>query len=123
MWKPRAQRSHTLSSTEAESVPLSETEILFLRMIIEFLGQSVEYLFKMYCNNVGPIYHSSNEKISKRTKHADTRTHFVRRYVEDGLIKIIFVRTEENDADIFTKNNSLSTYKKHTEKFMIQNSS
>ena len=45
LWKSRAQRSHTLSSTEAEYVALSEicTEILFVQMIMEFLGQSVEY--------------------------------------------------------------------------------
>jgi hypothetical protein len=28
----------------------------------------------------------------------------VREFVEDGFIKIIFVRTAENNADIFTKN-------------------
>ena len=90
-------------------------------MIIKFVGQLVEYPIKLYCDNVGSIYLTYNEKISKRTKHVDTRTHFVRRYVEDGTIKIIFVRSEENDADIFTKNTSESTYNKHTEKFMIQN--
>ena len=124
-WKSRAQRSHTLSSTEAEYVALSEicTEILFVRMIMEFLGQPVEYPIKVYCDNVGAIYLAYNEKISRRTKHVDTRTHFVRRYVEEGTIKIVFVRSEENDSDIFTKNTSESTYNKHTEKFMIQNSS
>ena len=68
-------------------------------MIMEFLGQPLAYPTKMYCDNVGAIYLSYNEKISRRTKHVDTRTYFVRRYVIDGTIKIIFVQSEENDAD------------------------
>ena len=40
-WKSRAQRSQTPSSTEAEYLALSEicSEILFVRMIMEFLGE------------------------------------------------------------------------------------
>ena len=77
---------------------------------------------KVCCDNVVAIYLASNEKISRITKDIDTRTHFARRYVEDGMIKIIFVWSDENDADILTKNTSESTYKKHIVKFMIQNS-
>ena len=32
--------------------------------------------------------------------------------------KIIFVRTEENDADLFTKNVNRETYEKHVVKFL-----
>ena len=85
-------------------------------MIMEFLGHPVEYPIKVYYDNVGAIYLAYNEKISRRTKHVDTRTHFVRRYVEEGTIKIIFVRLEEHDADIFMKNTSESTYNKHIER-------
>ena len=99
------------------------TEILFVQMIMEFLGQPVEYHIKAHCDNVGAIYLACNKKILRRTKHVDTRTHFVQRYVEEGTIKIVFVRLGEKDTDIFTKNTLESMYNKHTEKFMIQNSS
>ena len=83
-------------------------------MILEFLGEKLNIPSRyVYCDNV---------KISNRTKHVDTRTHFVRHYIEDGTIKIKFVRLEDNDADIFTKNKTASTYEKHTSKFMIVNS-
>jgi len=123
-WKSRTERSQTLSSTEAEYVALSEicSEILFVQMIMEFLGEKVEYPITVYCDNIGAIYLAYNEKISRRTKHVDTRTHFVRNYVENGTIKIIFIRSEDNDADVFTKNKSENTYDKHTRKFMIENS-
>ena len=55
---------------------------------------------------------------SARTKHIDVRYHHVREYVIDGVVDIIFVRSEENDADIFTKNVGKKAFLKHTEKFM-----
>ena len=35
-----------------------------------------------------------------------------------GLLQNIFVRTEENDADIFTKNVNRDTCEKHVLKFL-----
>nr|GEU69090.1 hypothetical protein [Tanacetum cinerariifolium] len=40
---------------------------------------------------------------SKRWKHIDIRYHFVKEYVENGVIKLYFVNTEYQLADIFTK--------------------
>ena len=92
-WKSRAQRSKTLSSMEAEYAALSElcSEILFVRMIMEFLGERVKYPITVYFKNVGAIYLAYIKKISIQTKHVDTRTHFVWNYVENRTIKIIFV--------------------------------
>ena len=59
-----------------------------------------------------------NAKTSQRTKHIDVKYHFVREYVEDGMVKVVFVKSEENDADIWTKNVNTDTFKRHTEKFM-----
>ena len=42
--------------------------------------------------------------------------------IEDRTIKMKFLQSEDNDADIFTKNTTESTYKKHTRKFIIVNS-
>ena len=119
-WKSRAQRCNTLSSTEAEYVALSEIccEILFVRQVLEFLGEKINYPITVHCDNVGAIYLAYNAKISNRTKHVDTRIHFVRNYVENNVIKITFVRSEDNDADVFTKNVSENLFNKHTEKFM-----
>ena len=48
----------------------------------------------------------------------DTRYHFVRNYIEDGILKVVFVRSEDNDADIFTKNTTVELFLKHTGKFL-----
>ena len=89
---------------------------------MEFLGQQVEYTIKVYCDNVGSVYLLYNEKFSRRTKHVYLRMQFVCRYMEYGAIKIFFTWWEENNADIYTTNVSESTYNKHKELFVIQNS-
>ena len=72
----------------------------------------------VHCDNIGAIYLEHNAKLSQRTKHIDVKHHFVRECMEKGLIKIVFVKSEENDADIWTKNVKQETYEKYTSKFM-----
>jgi hypothetical protein len=35
---------------------------------------------------------------------------------EDGILKVIFVKSEDNDADIFTKNTNEELFHKHARK-------
>ena len=44
-----------------------------------------------------------NNKLVKGNKHIARRYHFVKGYVTSGDIKIEYVPTEENLADIYTK--------------------
>jgi hypothetical protein len=119
-WKARAQRSVTLSSTEAEYVAISEVcrEILFVAQVLEFLKLKVKRPIVVRVDNVGAIYMANNQTTSQRTKHVDVRYHFVREYIEDGMVKIIFVKSKDNDADIFTKNLDGETYWRHANKFL-----
>jgi hypothetical protein len=48
----------------------------------------------------------------------DTRYHFVREFIEDSFIKVEFVRSVENDTDIFKNNVTHDLHVKHTKKFL-----
>ena len=50
------------------------------------------------------------------------RYHFIREFLEDGKVKIIFVRSKDNDADLFTKNVTGELYKTHSEKIIWKRS-
>ena len=56
--------------------------------------------------------------MSNRTKHIDIRTAFVKEYQEDGKIIIKFVKSEENEADIFTKNTTNVIFSNHQRKLV-----
>ena len=120
-WRSKGQKSVTLSSTEAEYVAISEVaqEILFIAGTLKFIGVQVSYPITVHVDNIGAIYLSQTATTGNRTKHIDTRYHFVREYIEDGTFKIIFVRSAENIADIFTKNLPTEAYKKHQETIMF----
>jgi hypothetical protein len=48
----------------------------------------------------------------------DTHYHFLREFIEDDFIKIEFLRSAENDSDLFTKNINQKLYAKHTKKIL-----
>jgi len=61
---------------------------------------------------------AENMTNSQRTKYVDVHYHFVQEFVVDGYIKIVFVKTDENRADMFTKNVSSGRYQEHAGDFI-----
>jgi hypothetical protein len=105
-WKSKSGKSVTLSSTEAEYFALSEVakEVIFVKQIVDSMGFKMNFPIIIKVDNVGAIYLANNYTSSQLTKHIDIRQHFIREFIEDGILKVIFVKSEDNDADIYTKN-------------------
>jgi hypothetical protein len=122
LWKSKLQRTVALSSSEAEYYALSEAskEVKFVIQVLESMGIKVELPITVYVDNVGAIFMSENVTATSRTRHVDARHHFVREFVEDGYIKIIFVRSEDNKSDGFTKNVTTDVYEKHKSSYIAE---
>ena len=71
---------------------------------MEFLGVKVDLPIEVNVDNVGAIYLSKSATMSNRTQHIDTRYHLVREYIDDGILKVVFVKSEDNHTDIMTTN-------------------
>lgn len=69
-------------------------------------------------DNIGALFMSQNASTGVRTRHVDTRYHFIRENIEDGIVKVEFVKSVDNDSDIFTKNVNHEIYEKHVKKFL-----
>jgi hypothetical protein len=54
-------------------------------------------------DNMSAIALSKNPVYHDRSKHIDTRYHFIRECIEEGTIVIEYVPTERQLADILTK--------------------
>ena len=104
-WCCRKQDIIALSSTEAEYVALSETckEVIYLRRLMLEFNIPLPKTTPVYTDSQTSISIVTNKKFSYRTKHIDTKYHFVREYVEDKTIDLIFHPTETNIADLMTK--------------------
>ncbi|GKE89422.1 hypothetical protein Tco_1566897 [Tanacetum coccineum] len=57
----------------------------------------------LYCDNKSATALCCNNVQHSRDKHIDVHYHFVKEQVENGIVKLYFVRTEYQLADIFTK--------------------
>ena len=88
-----------------------------LRQVIEFLVLKVEYPITVNCDNAGAIFLAGNAS-GQRNKHVNICYHYIREYVEDGTVKVVFVKSSDNEADLFTKNLNEQATKKHVSKFM-----
>ena len=84
------------------------------------MGIKIKKPVTIRVDNIGAIFIANNVTTSPRTKHIDVRYRFVNEFIEDGIIKIIFVKTEENDSDGFTKNLSGELHEKHKTKFIAE---
>jgi hypothetical protein len=82
------------------------------------MGVKIDLPIIVHVDNVGAIFIGTNVTVSQRSKPIDTQYHFVKEYVQDGFIRIIFVRTKDNDADIFTKNLSGDLHSRHASKIV-----
>ena len=54
------------------------------------------------------------------TKHVDIRYKYVNRYVEDVIIKIIFVKSDDHDNNIRSKTSSADLHEKHSKKKVVE---
>ena len=115
VWKSVKQKLVTLSSCEAEYVALSQAvqEATWLRRLLEQLGFSQDNPTVIWEDNQSTIHLAKDAKHHGRSKHIDVRFHFIRQYQEDRLVKIKYIPTGENVADMFTKPLSKSLFEKH----------
>nr|GEY38285.1 hypothetical protein [Tanacetum cinerariifolium] len=103
-WSSKRQKSVAISSTEAEYIASSGcyAQILWMRSQLTNYGLGFNKI-PMYCDNKSVIALCCNNVQHSRSKHIDIRYHFIKEHVENGVIKLYFVNTEYQLANIFTK--------------------
>ncbi len=78
-------------------------EVAWLRKLLGDLGLHVDRQVVIYCDNLSSIQLARNPMFHARTKHIEVHYHFIREKVLAGEIDLIYVSTEDQVADIFTK--------------------
>jgi hypothetical protein len=103
-WSSKRQSVVALSSCEAEYMSLSEAakELVWLRSLLGDMGFE-QTKSVICCDNQGAVALSKNPVDSKRSKHIDTRYHFVRDLWERGELVVEYLPTSKMPADFLTK--------------------
>ncbi len=76
------------------------------------MGQSVDAPVVIYYDNISNILLANNPVYHARTKHIEVHYHFIREKVLAKEIDLIHVNTEDQVADIFTKDLGTDKLKK-----------
>ena len=123
-WQSKTQVSVVLSSMEAEYMALAaETqEAIWLRMVFDELGVQVAGPMVIREDNKACQMFADHAGNFARTKHIDVRYHFVRERLERGDIRVDYVCTDEQVADIFTKALARDLFKKFRARLVVPKS-
>ncbi|KAK4400978.1 Retrovirus-related Pol polyprotein from transposon TNT 1-94 [Sesamum angolense] len=101
----KKQATVAQSSAEAEYIAAAATsnQAIWLRRILEDIGEKQEEPTTIYCDNKSAIAITKNPVQHSRTKHIDIKYHSLREATTRGEIELKYCGTEEQLADIFTK--------------------
>lgn len=104
-WNSQKQKTVALSSCEAEfmAATTAACQALWLRNLLAEMMNKEPRAVKLYVDNKSAIALMKNPVFHGRSKHIDTRFHFIRECIEEGQIIVDYVRTEEQRADPLTK--------------------
>ena len=103
-WLSKKQTLVALSSTEAELIALVECvkRLRYVEQLTSSFGLKVAKPMTVFGDNKASLLIAEKGVIS-RTKHLDIRRFYIKDLIDDGLIRLEYVSTTENLADLMTK--------------------
>ena len=105
LWSSKKQATAALSTAEAKYVAATHAakQILWHLSLFNELEIPQPETLTLFSDNQATISISHHPEFHARTKHIDIAHHFLRDLVESGTIEIIYIQTQENLVDVFTK--------------------
>ena len=105
-WKAQKQSTVATSTAEAEYIAAFEAakEALYLKRLGNDFGVlSDDHCVTLHDDSQACIKIAGNPQLAERTKHFDIKYHWLREKVKAKQVKLTYIYTREQLADIFTK--------------------
>ncbi|QRW23987.1 Retrovirus-related Pol polyprotein from transposon TNT 1-94 [Rhizoctonia solani] len=104
-WSAKKQATVALSTMEAEYMALSHacTQALWMRQFFEELYLYADAPTLILSDNLAALTLSVKSQFHGRSKHIDIQHHFMRNIIEKRKVTTLYVPSNENLADAFTK--------------------
>jgi hypothetical protein len=113
--KSGMQKIVALSVTEAEIIAVVQCvqEMIYCKKVLESINLKVDLPMIVNTDNQGAVDLINGWSTTGGTKHMDVRIMYLRELKEQGIIKVEWIPTDENEADIFTKSVDVNTLNRH----------
>ena len=105
-WKAHKQSTVATSTAEAEYIAAYEAtkEAIYLKRIGIDLGiLDEDYTVTLHEDSQACIKIAENPCLAERTKHFDIKYHWLREQIKKMNVKLSYINTHDQLADIFTK--------------------
>jgi hypothetical protein len=91
--------------SEAEYIAATAccTQVLWMKQTLTDIQVEYDDPIPIYCDNTSSISISKNPVMHSKTKHIPIKYHFLQEQVAEKNIRVEYVGTKEQVADIFTK--------------------
>ncbi|RVX13746.1 Retrovirus-related Pol polyprotein from transposon RE1 [Vitis vinifera] len=117
-WKSKKQNVVARSSAEAEfrGMALGLCEALWLRLLLQDLGYLSRQPIRLFCDNKAACDIAHNPVQHDRTKHVEVDRFFIKEKLDDKIVELPKIRSENQLPDIFTKVVSSQVFSKFLDK-------
>ena len=105
-WKSKKQNTVALSTCEAEYIALAMAiqEAIYLNQLLsDMKGVKSNNLIKIHVDNQAAIALANNPVYHQRSKHIDIKYHFIRCHIQNKIVELEYISSENNIGDMFTK--------------------
>jgi len=103
-WNSKKQAYVALSTVEAKYIATGHACAQSIWLKHQLMDYSVKLeKVLLYCDNTSAINLTKNPIQHSETKYIEIMHHFIRDHIQKGDIEIMFVKTENQLADLFTK--------------------
>ena len=120
-WRSTQQKGTALSTQVAELYALTDATVqtIWQRNLLASMGYKQSLPTTVMEDNQAAIDVCSNEIINRRVKCVGVRLGFLRDHLADEVIKLQYVPSEENTADIFIKALPAPAFVKHSNSLVV----
>ena len=103
-WMSKKQNFVSLSTAEAEYIAAGSccTQLLWMKKLLHDYGIPQDTICVFY-DNTSAINLSKNLVQHSKSKHIEIQYHFFRDLVQDKVVCLEFIHTDNQKVDIFTK--------------------
>ena len=104
-WSSKKQEIVAQSTAEAEYVVVtaSTNQAVWIRKLLKDLNLKQNESTQLFVDNQAAISISNNPVFHGRTKHFKIKIFFLREVQQEGELKLLYCKTEEQHANILTK--------------------